>query len=818
MPKVRDIQNNFTSGFIDENLIGRIDLEQYRSGLKQAENVLTLPQGPIRRRDGTLFIDTLPGVFTQNATVPTMVNGGTPVDIIDDDPSTTTTTTTAIGVLNPYVVAEYDLGSAKKVLFVDVIGILFDASGTSTEFEIQWSTNGSTWNTLFAIPSITAIVQDIRVPGVTAQFFRIARIGSTDLTTLHITLGDFLIHEQSTISNVRMADFELSDDNKFLIVFTFKNLRIYKNDIRLVDLGTQYLDAEIKAINFAQADTALIIVHEEHEPARLVRGATDADWSLTDIPFINITQLNFNDTSSPAATSYIATLTFVSFSEGDRFQIDIDGAITETISYTTVTATLFKNIQREVQKLFILGETGVSVTGTALIVTLTLADASAGPFEAPVAFPTSSLNTAAAITAVRTQAGISRKEDLWSTARGFPKTATFYLSRLYFWGTKSKPQSLLGSRIGQFFDFDTGEGFDDDGIFITVNTKTRNTAAAIVPARLLQLFSASGEFAISQVPPTPKNITPQTQTNHGTSDVDPVEIDGSTLFIERKGRTLREFLFSLQEQAFLGSSLSFLAQSLINTPIDMAALRGRFDDDSNYVFIVNTDGTMAVYNVLRSQGIGAFTKWSTAGLINAVRVVDDEFYMSVTRNNEQFLERFDKSVLTDAAISKTQASSTIVTGLDHLNGLTVRVKADGSVLNNQVVANGQITMERAGVQVEVGLNYNPTVQPNPLVAAGPQGSAQMEIKKIYETKLNVIDTTGLVVSINGNDPVPLPSRAFGEGVDSPLDVPPTEFTGVIPRIMESLGYADERLQSIVITQVDPVNMTIASISSKVETA
>ena len=826
MAKVRTIQNSFTAGFVDENIIGRIDLEQYQNGLKQAENVLTLPQGPVKRRDGTLFTDELGGVFEQNLSVPVMDFGGIVANIHDDNPATTATTTIDITNINGYEVAKYDLGSPVDVLYVDVLGIkLTLASATSTEFRTQWSSNGFTWFDLQVIPLLTDTVQDIRHGGVTARYFRIVKIGNGDITGSFVTLGDFLIWEATgAVSNVRLADFELNDDDKYLLAFTHRNLAIYKNDIHLVDLGTSYDNADIKAINFAQADTAEIIVHQDHAPARLIRGTTDLDWSLTDIPFINVTQFDYNDALSPTPTSYIATLTFSLFTEGDRFQIDIDGALTATISYTAVVDTIQENIRREVQKLYILGETGVSVVFAANVATITLAGSSAGAFETPVAFPTSAADDAAAIASVRTTPGVSRKEDLWSITRGFAKTVTFYLSRLYFWGTKSKPQSLLASRIGQFFDFDTGEGFDDDGIFITINTKSRNTAAGIVPARLLQIFSSSGELAISQVPPTPKNITPQTQTNHGTSDVNPVEIDGSTLFIERKGRTLREFLFNLQEQAFIGSSLSFLAQSLINAPVDMTALRGRSNDDSNYVFIINADGTMAVYNVLRSQGIGAFTKWTTDGLINAGRVVDDEFYMATKRTvdgrERQYLERFDSNTLMDSANLQTQASTAVITGLEHLEGLEVRVKLDGSVMNNKTVGNGSITMERAGKGVtqttEVGINYTPIIQTMPLTPNGGPGPSQMDIKKVIETQLNVINTLGLLVSINDSDPLPLPSRAFGDAANSPLGTNPTPFTGIIKDIAESIGYADNPLQSMVITQIDPVPMTIASIQSRVE--
>ena len=226
MPKSRTIQNNFTSGFVDDDLVGRIDLQQYQNGLKQAQNVLTLPQGPVKRRPGTSFVDELPNIFSQNLTVPTMPNGGTATNINDNNPATTATTTAGISTTNPYVVAEYDLGAETEVMFVDVIGIKLSAPATSTEFVIEHSSNGSTWTTLSTISSLTDTAQDIRAEGVTARYFRIARVGSANLGTNTIIIGDFLIWDKGALSKVRLFDFELTDDDTYLLAFTYKNLRI----------------------------------------------------------------------------------------------------------------------------------------------------------------------------------------------------------------------------------------------------------------------------------------------------------------------------------------------------------------------------------------------------------------------------------------------------------------------------------------------------------------------------------------------------------------------------------------------------------------
>jgi len=60
MTRILNIQTNFTVGEVDPLLRGRIDLNQYYSALKTAENVVVIPQGGVRRRPGLKFIYDLP--------------------------------------------------------------------------------------------------------------------------------------------------------------------------------------------------------------------------------------------------------------------------------------------------------------------------------------------------------------------------------------------------------------------------------------------------------------------------------------------------------------------------------------------------------------------------------------------------------------------------------------------------------------------------------------------------------------------------------------------------------------------------------------
>ena len=61
MPTQRIHQASFVRGELDPKIVSRVDVIAYEQGLKKARNVLTLNQGGIERRPGTVYRATAPG-------------------------------------------------------------------------------------------------------------------------------------------------------------------------------------------------------------------------------------------------------------------------------------------------------------------------------------------------------------------------------------------------------------------------------------------------------------------------------------------------------------------------------------------------------------------------------------------------------------------------------------------------------------------------------------------------------------------------------------------------------------------------------------
>lgn len=817
MAKTRFIQSSFVSGELSPLLKGRTDINQYYQAVETAENVVIVPQGGLRRRPGTEFIgECVKGISTVSYT------GTTP-------------STGAIGTINPYVFLKMDLGSAQLVNFVDVRGISL-SSGTSTEFKLQYSSDDVTYTDADDFPLLGTGSQDFRFTvNQTVRYWRLARIGSTDLGSATVSFTSVTLYQESAIiSTPKLVDFSVEDDRHYLIEFTRDNIRIYRTpNTFAVDIKPTYsaLPAEdIENIRVAQIENVML-VFGNFEPMRLVNLGTDDDWALDNIPFTNVPQFDYDDDDSPTPQSEIQVMTLThgsghDWEVGDRFEIDVESVLSKQITFAgdstaeEQSATVF-NIQKNLQEMPVFASTGVSVTAGALNAreyTITISGASAKDFELFSGFVTEGTATNL-VEFSKTQSGSPRKEDVWSSTRGWPKSACFYEGRLVLGGTQSKPQSLFMSKSSDFFNFDIDDGDDDEAIFATISSRNLTDIVDVYPGRNLQVFTSGAEFAVTSRPVTPSNINVQPQTSHGANRVEVQDVDGSTLFIDRHGKSLLGFVYSFNEDAYVTDDRSVLASHLINQPVDMALLAGTASDDANWLFIVNSDGNATILNTLRSQDINGYTQWKTDGDIKSVCVVDDELYISVERSinsvTRLYVERWDFDYMLDCSVKNTRTGSD-VTGLDHLNGeeVSVLVDTENYVLDRRTVSSNKIVLdsnEEYSGDYEVGILFTPTIKPMPLNTNLGSGSNQMRLKKIVRMNLRVYESSGITI-----DGVAVPIRAFGEaGTTSPLSPEPiTPVSGIIEDVYDINGWGREVIPTI--STPDPTPMHIQMIEYEVE--
>jgi F5/8 type C domain len=853
------VQNNFLSGVLDPRAQGRIDTNAYVSSMLQGINVEMVHLGGVQRRRGLVNQFVMPNALTLLSGTYSCPNGpASPTGLGTNSQVHTNTTTTPPNTTDPYVLVTCDLGSPQNVLFADCLAITL-ASGSSTQFCIQYSNDNSNWTTLgasFYQLDSTANYTYRRTGGVTfpktytnARYWRVVKIGGANLTS-EITFSDFVLWgETSSVGFGRLIPFEVSTNEQYMLAVS-DNSGIVLNHGQIVDyVALPYASAIIPLMDAQSSAESMMIVEQNRAPQFLVRLSSPLATGVANQTFYNfqtflaqfagIPQIDYDDSLSPTPTSDVQSITFGSgWNVGDTFTITIQTDTTGSITYLGDNQATANAMATAVQALWVVnGFTGVScVSNGGLNHTMTFANDAAANIG-PLAI--TSLSSSATATATETSVGSSRQENAWSSKRGYPSTVTFYQGRLWLGGLLSQPESLLGSWVNDVLQFATEQGLDDQAVFVTMNGVALNAVQGLFPGRSLCVFTTGGEFRFvndSGAAITPTSF-PTNQTQYGSAKIRPVMVDGNIIFVQRNGNSIRDFQFDYVQDQFNSLGLSSFASNLVYNVVDLAAWNGSLSEEMNLALVVNginpnlhsatnpnplPSNTCAVYNTRKEANVQGWTLWETAGaFVNVGTVLQDMYFLCVRTLNGVGVMTCEMGVSGSFMDCSTgpmtvNAPSTTISGLGWLNGVTCRMIADGYVLDNVVPVNGQVSPTIDGrpytVQstYEIGLNFNPTVQPMPLQTTRWQiGSNLAHKKRIVRMRCRVQNTLGLLY--NGE---PLATQT----IDTfNFDSAPVPYSGILE--IEDSSFWDQTVdKTVTFTQVDPLPFYLMYIDTELAEA
>ena len=621
--------------------------------------------------------------------------------------------------------------------------------------------------------------------------------------------GTKFVHEldSGAANAVRMVGFEFSVSDSYMLVFTPGKMYVYKDRTLVTNIngsGNDFLTVSsltasiLPEMNWVQSADTVIVVHENLAPVKIVRGATDSDWTASTISFDFVPKHAFT----------LTVTTGNNFNTGvphDHLEVSgTSGNITVTAKHSGSDANIFT--------------TGAAASGSyvgqyinvtpfgRLRIVRKVSDAKLECFAEVPLFDTGDIDDAD----WELEEGY---EDTWSASRGWPRSVVFHEGRLYFGGSKQRPSTIWGSRVADFFNFDPGEALDDASVEASLDTGTFNAIVDMYAGRNLQIFTTGGEFYVPQAlddPITPANLIVKAQTFFGMKPGLRVQnVDGATLFIQRQGKAIQEFIFSDTVNAYTSDKISLLSSHLLKTPEEMAVRVATSTDEGDRLMLVNgDDGSIACYTLLRSQNVIAPSEWTTEGEFINIGVDVDDIYVVVKRSvnsaDVYYVEVFDPDTLLDSAVTGGAASSV---NMPHLEAETVQIIRDGVVEPTQVVGASPSTVtfvSAATSSHQVGLNFTPTIKTLPVEPNLPSGSLKGFKKRIFEVNAELFETQSL--SVNGSL---IPFRSFGTNV---LNSSVQEFTG-IKTINGMLGYSYDG--QITVTQDVPLKMSVLGIEYKV---
>jgi hypothetical protein len=234
---------------------------------------------------------------------------------------------------------------------------------------------------------------------------------------------------------------------------------------------------------------------------------------------------------------------------------------------------------------------------------------------------------------------IAGYEDVWSATRGYPTSCLFYQQRLWFGGSLQRPNTFWGSRIDDYNNFKNIGNFDNDSIDVTISSQQVNNILNMYANRGIQVFTTSDEWFIPEGSLTPNTISISKMTSNGAKrGVRAVDISGTTLFIEKNGKSLISFVYNEGQNSFVTSHLSLLT-NLIDNPVNIDIDYNSIQNEANYLYIVNSDGDLIVACILLDHKINSYVKFNTEGTFKDVCVLGSEVYVLVNRQGGYSLEK-----------------------------------------------------------------------------------------------------------------------------------------------------------------------------------
>ena len=663
-------------------------------------------------------------------------------------------------------------------------------------------------------------------------------------------------------NGVRMVPFQFSVDDSYMLCFTHNRMYVIKNGVVQANIngsGNNYLTTTIGSsivddMCWTQSADTLIVVHPDMQPVQIQR-TSDTAWTATTITFDSVPKYAFNidfhtnnsETLTVSAVSGNITLTTTS-SKHDTGTAQAGASTTITLKsasssvddyfnglYITITGGAGAGQIRIIEDY--VGSTKVATvdrawttapnsTSTYSITSWTTESVnqyvnatpqgraritryvSATVVEAITEYPFFNTDT---IAAGRWELE-HNYEDVWSSSRGWPRSVTFHEGRLYFGGSKSRPSTVWGSKIGLFFDFVPNESLDDDAVEATLDTNELNVITDIISSRDFQVFTTGGEFFVPQQgtdPITPLTFVFKQVSRNGIKPGTRVQsVESGSVYIQRQGKSLNEFLFSDTQLTYITQRISLLSGHLLKGPQRIALRRASSTEEADLLLMTNTDdGSIAAFSIMRSQQITSPSEYTTDGEFIDVGVDITQIYCVTKRvfngTTRYFVERFQDDLYTDCAFTGGAAAS--ASGLPHI-GKALDVITDGVPQSDETVSGGgSVTFDRASTtSYEVGLPITVYVKTMPVEIKLQTGSRVSFKKRIVEISAVLEETQNIVIN---NQPV-----AF-RLLDNPLlDDPEPIFTG-IKRVNGVLGYSRE--QSIEVSQNLPLKMNLLGLDYRV---
>lgn len=575
-----------------------------------------------------------------------------------------------------------------------------------------------------------------------------------------VTRRPGLRHVATLPGAARLVPFEFNTEQTYLLAFTAGRMQVFVSDALVASVAGPWTAEMLPQLGWTQSADTLLLCHPAMVPQRITR-SSNISWSVADW---NFTVLPFHRFADPAVTLTASATT---------------GSVTLSASAAAfTTAHVGTQLRLGGKRLLITAVASASGASATVLDTLSIL----GPTQ-------------------------DWQEAAFSSAHGWPVSLCFHQNRLVVGGSRDLPNRLWMSQVGDLFNFDLGTGLDNQGIEFGLMSDQVNAIRGVFSGYNLQVFTGGGEWMVSGSPLAPATVQLTLQTRIGSPlsrMLRPVDVDGATLFAARSGRSIYEFAYTSPQQIYQANDLALVSHHLVNGPQDMD-----YDQVNRLLHVVMADGAMGTLTLYRAEQVTAWTRQETSGLVTAVAELEGTAWLVVQRFGSFRLERFDRSLALDAALTGSATTpKRDWSGLAHLEGQVVGVVADGAPAGDFLVSGGAILLDEAASSVQAGLGFAHEVEPLPSDLASAGGTSAAPLRLVSVT-FRLLDTVALAVDL-GRGAQPVPFRRLDTAL---LDAAPPSFTGDVR--LRALGWSRDASKPLWrIRDATPLPMTLLSVTTE----
>lgn len=812
MAKVNPLLASFNAGEFSPKMAARVDIAQYPSACETAENLIALAQGGFARRPGTRYIGDakdpdakvrlLPFEFsTEQAYV---IEAGDNYFRFFTNQAALFAPLTDAAITNGTFTGGITGWTDQSTGAASIAGVSNTLDLAATGADVAWAEQavavGGSYTSTTHVLKFT-VFSSVSGYSVSAGAKIKLRIGTT-------STGSEIVNDIEFGAGYHCYSFEPTATTIYVQFLNANGRSVYIDNVSLisnaaVELPTPYSTSDVAKIAMAQsADVVYMAKGYSNASTTLIapyklsrRGALS--WSLEKVQLQDGPYLDQNEsatTMTPGATT------------GNGIAVTASGFsdINDGIGITTADIGRLIRIQH-----------GTNEPGWAVIASVT----------STVLFSVNILRDFSATTATATWS-----LGAFSDYTGYPSAVTFHDQRLAFAGTRSQPQTVFMSQSADLENMRPDSYVSaavaiesDDALNFTIASREASGIQWMLSERGLILGTQSGEWSVTSqgVTLTPTDIGAKQSSTNGSKSARPLLVNSVVMFIQRAGRRLLDYQYQFERDGFVARDVTKLAEHVTASGITEIHYQSQ---PTPLVWALRNDGVIAMLTYDPSQEVIGWTRIKVGGsfgsgnaVVESVALVPgeagggrtydsderDEVWLSVKRTingatvrqievfegvyegpyrndfdndavyTTQVLADQKNAFYVDCGLTYNGAATSSISGLDHLEGETVKVWADGGLQADKVVSSGAITLDYDAELVHVGLGYKHKYKSFKLAYGSSAGTAVAKTKRIQGVTFILLDTA---IFSYGPTYDALSSLEFRRATD-PTDTPVPLFTG-----------------------------------------